>query len=97
MSEFTPQVSVLTAGRDRPYALGLAAGLLAAGTEFDFVGSDSVDSPELHTTPQIRFLNLRGDQSVEAGAVKKMTRVLAYYAKLIGYAFTAKPKIFHIL
>ena len=97
MSEFTPQVSVLTAGRDRPYALGLAAALSAAGTQFDFVGSNSLDSPELHTTPQIRFLNLRGDQSVEAGAVKKMTRVLAYYAKLMGYALTAKPKIFHIL
>ena len=97
MSEFTPQVSVLTAGRDRPYALGLAAALSAAGTTFDYIGSDSVDSPELHTTPQIRFLNLRGDQSVEAGVVKKMTRVLAYYAKLIGYAITAKPKIFHIL
>ena len=97
MSEFTPQVSVLTAGRDRPYALGLASALASARTEFDFVGSDSVDSPELHTTPQIRFLNLRGDQSVDAGAVKKMTRVLAYYAKLIGYAITAKPKIFHIL
>ena len=97
MSEFTPQVSVLTAGRDRPYALGLAAALSAARTEFDFVGSDSVDSPELHTTPQIRFLNLRGEQSVEAGVVKKITRVLAYYARLIGYAFTAKPKIFHIL
>ena len=97
MSEFTPQVSVLTAGRDRPYALGLAAALSAAGTTFDYIGSDSVDSPELHTTPQIRFLNLRGEQSVEAGAVKKMTRVLVYYAKLIGYAITAKPKIFHIL
>lgn len=97
MSEFTPQVSVLTAGRDRPYALGLAAALSAAGTKFDFIGSNEVDAPELHTNLQIRFLNLRGDQSVDAGVVKKMTRVLAYYAKLIGYAITAKPKVFHIL
>ena len=91
------QISVLTAGRDRPYALGLAAALAAAGAHFDFVGSNEVDSPELHTSPQIHYLNLRGDQSVDAGKLQKVFRVLAYYFRLIGYAFTAKPKIFHIL
>jgi glycosyltransferase involved in cell wall biosynthesis len=88
---------LLTAGRDRPYALGLAAALAAAGAQFDFIGSDEVDSPELHTSPQIHFLNLRGDQSVEAGRLKKVFRVLAYYFRLLAYAATAKPKIFHIL
>jgi glycosyltransferase involved in cell wall biosynthesis len=97
MSGTNSQVSLLTAGRDRPYALGLAAALAAAGAQFDFIGSDEVDSPELHTSQQIRFLNLRGDQSVEAGRLKKVFRVLAYYGRLIRYAFTAKPKIFHIL
>jgi glycosyltransferase involved in cell wall biosynthesis len=94
----TPRtISLLTAGRDRPYALGLAAALAAAGAHFDFVGSDEVDSPELHISPQIRFLNLRGGQSVGAGLPKKIARVLAYYARLIHYAFTARAKIFHIL
>jgi glycosyltransferase involved in cell wall biosynthesis len=91
------QISVLTAGRDRPYALGLAAALAAAGARFDFVGSNEVDAPELHASPQIRYLNLRGDQSVAAGALKKISRVLAYYFRLLGYALTARPKIFHIL
>jgi len=90
-------ISLLTAGRDRPYALGLAAALSGAGRHFDFIGSDEVDSPELHTSPQIHFLNLRGEQSVRAGMFQKMTRVLAYYRRLICYAFAAKPKIFHIL
>jgi D-inositol-3-phosphate glycosyltransferase len=31
------------------------------------------------------------------GLVKKVVRVLSYYTKLIAYAATAKPKIFHIL
>jgi glycosyltransferase involved in cell wall biosynthesis len=91
------QVSLLTAGRDRPYALGLAGALAGAGVAFDFVGSDEVDSPELHGSPQIHFLNLRGDQSVAAGMAKKMTRVLAYYGRLIRYACTARPKVFHVL
>jgi glycosyltransferase involved in cell wall biosynthesis len=91
------QVALLTAGRDRPYALGLAAALAAAGTRFDFIGSNEVDSPELHTSPQIHCLNLRGDQSVAAGLPKKFFRVLAYYCRLLGYALTAQPKVFHIL
>jgi glycosyltransferase involved in cell wall biosynthesis len=91
------QISVLTAGRDRPYALGLAAALAAAGARFDFVGSNEVDSPELHASPQIHFLNLRGDQSVDAGRLKKIVRVLVYYVRLLAYAATAKPKIFHVL
>jgi glycosyltransferase involved in cell wall biosynthesis len=97
VSDKESQVSLLTAGRDRPYALGMAAALAAAGVPFDFVGSDEVDGPELHTSPQIRFLNLRGDQSVNAGLLQKATRVLAYYGRLIRYAFGARPKIFHIL
>ena len=31
------QISLLTAGRDRPYALGLAAALAAVGVTFDFI------------------------------------------------------------
>ena len=58
-------VSILTAGRDKPYALGLAASLMAARTNFDFIGSNEVDSPELRGHPQVNFLNLRGDQSVD--------------------------------
>jgi glycosyltransferase involved in cell wall biosynthesis len=97
MSGANSQISLLTAGRDRPYALGLAAALAVAGAQFDFIGSNEVDSPELHTSPQIHYLNLRGDQSVNAGALKKTGRVLAYYFRLLGYALTAKPKVFHIL
>ena len=71
MSGENSQVSMLTAGRDRPYALGLAAALTAAGAWFDFVGSNEVDGPELHASPQVHFLNLRGDQSVDAGPAEK--------------------------
>jgi D-inositol-3-phosphate glycosyltransferase len=97
MSGANSQISLLTAGRDRPYALGLAAALAGAGANFDFIGSDEVDSPELHASPQIHFLNLRGEQSVSAGLRQKAFRVVAYYGRLIGYACKARPKIFHIL
>ncbi len=92
-----PTVSILTAGKDKHYSTGLAAALLAEGCGFDFIGSDDVDALEFHNNPQVNFFNLRGDQSVNAGFAQKMSRVLAYYARLMGYAMTAKPKVFHIL
>jgi glycosyltransferase involved in cell wall biosynthesis len=56
-----------------------------------------VDSPELHSKPEVRFLNLRGDQREDAPFFQKVVRVLKYYARLIGYAGTCRPRIFHIL
>jgi glycosyltransferase involved in cell wall biosynthesis len=91
------QISLLTAGRDKPYALGLATALIATGIKIDFIGSDELDSPELRGNLQINFLNLRGEQSIDAGLLQKMARVLVYYFRLLFYATTARPKIFHIL
>src|SRR5580704_214357 len=47
--------------------------------------------------PGVNFLNLRGDQRPNAGFVTKVFRILTYYSKLIAYAASARPKIFHIL
>src|SRR5205823_6045108 len=38
-----------------------------------------------------------GDQSSEARLLAKVLRVLSYYGKLVFYAATARPKLFHIL
>jgi hypothetical protein len=90
-------VSLLTGGGDRHYAFGLATALIAKGATLDFIGSDDLDCPEFHSMPGMNFLNLRGDQHPDAGMMRKVARVSAYYAKLIGYAALAKPRIFHIL
>ena len=90
-------VALLTGGGDRPYVFGLATELMSKRADVDLIGSDDLDSPDFHGNPGIRFLNLRGDQRTEVGLAKKVVRVLTYYAKLIAYAATAKPKVFHIL
>lgn len=92
-----PQISLLTAGKDRPYALGLAAALVTAGVSLDFIGSDEVNALELPRTPLIHFYNLRGGQSIRASLPQKMVRIFIYYVRLITYAATARPKVFHIL
>jgi len=90
-------VALLTGGNDRPYALGLASALAAQRIFLDFVGSDALDSPDLHNSPFIRFLNLRGDQSEQASLKTKVSRLLTYYARLIYYVAVSRQKILHIL
>jgi D-inositol-3-phosphate glycosyltransferase len=90
-------VSLLTGGSDKPYALGIARALSSARVAVDFIGSDELDLAELHKLPQLRFLNLRGDQSPEASFPRKIARVARYYLRLIGYAATARSRVFHIL
>jgi len=91
------RVAVLTGGGDKPYALGLAACLISQDVAFDFIGSDELDSPELHQNPLVRFLNLRSDMRPDTNGARKVLRVLMYYWRLLLYAATAKPKVFHIL
>jgi glycosyltransferase involved in cell wall biosynthesis len=93
----TSEVAILTGGADRPYALGLAFALMAEEIPFDFITSDEVDDVALHQSSRVRFLNLRGDQSRRASRAAKIVRVLRYYIRLLRYAATAKPLLFHIL
>jgi D-inositol-3-phosphate glycosyltransferase len=90
-------VSLLTGGADRPYVLGLAPALISEGTVLELIGSDELDSPEFHDKPGVKFLNLRGSQRPDTSWIRKVSRVLKYYTRLIGYAAAAEPKIFHIL
>jgi glycosyltransferase involved in cell wall biosynthesis len=91
------KVALLTGGGDKPYALGLAAALTAEGISIDFIGSDDLDVPELRKNSRVRFLNLRGDQSSEAGLAAKVLRVAIYYVRLVAYPLSSEAKIFHIL
>jgi glycosyltransferase involved in cell wall biosynthesis len=91
------ELGLLTACRDRHYALGLAIALADRGVSLDLVGGDEIDSPELHTTPNLRFLNFRDDHGSKAGFAKRLSKLLVYYGKLIRYAARTKPRVLHIL
>jgi D-inositol-3-phosphate glycosyltransferase len=93
----TLDVALLTGGSDKPYAVGIATALSSAKVAVDFIGSDELDLTELHNLPQLRFLNLRGDQSPEANFSSKIARLAEYYWRLIAYTATARPRVFHVL
>jgi glycosyltransferase involved in cell wall biosynthesis len=93
----TEKIVLLTGGGDKPYALGMAAALTSAGVSLDFIGSDDLQTAEMLGDPQIHFFNLRGDQRPDASVREKLFRVILYYVRLLRYAATAEPRIFHIL
>ncbi len=90
------EVALLTGGFDKPYAFGLAMALISKGVRLDVIGSDDVDSPEMHCTPKLNFFNLWGSKG-EASLATKISRVLIYYVRLIRYATITEAQIFHVL
>jgi len=90
------KAALLTGGFDRPYVFGLATALSSRNVCLEVIGSDDIDGPEMHSTRNIQFLNLRRSKK-RATLIRKIFRVLSYYLRLIRYAATAEPKIFHIL
>ena len=91
------EVGLLTGGFDKPYAFGLAMALSSKGVHLDVIGSDEVDSPEMHITPTLKFLNLLGSQRRDVSLARRAYNVLIYYVRLIFYAANARRKVFHIL
>ena len=91
------RIAILTGRGEDHYALGLASGLVSEGVSFDFIASDALESQELRSNPRVRVLSLRGDTRPQASFAEKITRVARYYARLLRYAATAHPRIFHIL
>jgi glycosyltransferase involved in cell wall biosynthesis len=91
------EIGLLTGCQDRPYAFGLSMALAARGIRLDVIGSDEVDSPEMHSTAGLRFLNFLGSQRKKINFAKKLSRLFAYYLAILRYALRSQPKILHIL
>jgi D-inositol-3-phosphate glycosyltransferase len=90
-------VGLLTGCKDKPYVFGLATALASEGVHLDVIGSDEIDSPELHRAENLRFLNFRASYESDANFAQKLWKVLAYYATLIRYVACSSPRILHIL
>jgi len=63
----------------------------------DLIASDELDAPQVRGRSGLNFFKFRGDQDPKASFFKKAQRICGYYAKLMHYAATCEPKIFHIL
>ena len=45
----------MTGGFDKPYAYGMSMALAGHGVRLEVIGSDEVDSPEMHSSHGIDF------------------------------------------
>ncbi len=90
-------VSLLTGGLDRPYVFGLATALVRHGACLEVIGNSTLDSPEMHSTPKLRFLSLYWDPLKNLSVAAKLWRVLLSYVRIMFYATRAQPQIFHVL
>ncbi len=91
------EVALLTGCQDRPYACGLAKALITKGICLEVIGSEEIDSPELHVTPKLRFINLRRRLSQYDTFAYKLSTLIGYYVRLMWYVAHSKAKILHIL
>lgn len=90
------KVAVLTGGFDKPYTVGLTLALATQNLRLDVIGGDDVDSPDMHSSGNLNFLNLRGTKG-KGSLAAKVWRVLIYHARLLRYAAVSEAQIFHIL
>ena len=90
-------IGLLTGCQDRPYASELAIALASRAVQVDVIGSEEIDSPELHATPNVRFVNFRGSENNRFSFTKKLWKLLVYYARLMRYVARPKPRVLHIL
>jgi glycosyltransferase involved in cell wall biosynthesis len=91
------KISLLTAGKDKPYVLGLLSGLVANNINVDFIGNDEMQTADIVSDEKVNYFNLRGDQRENVRITKKISRVFKYYFKLIKYASKTDIKLFHII
>jgi D-inositol-3-phosphate glycosyltransferase len=97
MNALAPAVALLTGGIDRPYVFGLSTALASNGVNLDVIGSSELDSPEMHQLSSLKFIKLYRDQRQTVSVTRKLLSVLVFYVRIICYAATARPRIFHIL
>lgn len=91
------KIGILTGCKDRPYAFGLAMSLAKSGVQVEVIGSHSEDSPELHQSSNVKFLNLKPSSRRKSSRSGKALQVLLYYARLIAYVAGTNARILHIL
>jgi D-inositol-3-phosphate glycosyltransferase len=56
-----------------------------------------VDAPEMHATPNLRFVSVRESRRRKVNPAKKLFELFRYYGRLLRYAAQSQPRLLHIL
>jgi glycosyltransferase involved in cell wall biosynthesis len=91
------KVSILTAGRDPYYALGLLSGLASSPIQIDFVGDDKMRDAPAATAPNVCYVELHRESPAGSSLLRKAFTVISQYVSLMRNAATTDSRVFHVL
>lgn len=87
---------MLNVGGQSAYLVGIVGGLRKIdGIHVDVVDADT-SLGKFSNYNNVKFFNVRGDQTSEVSAIKKVTRITVFYIKLLRYVLITQAKVFHI-
>ncbi len=90
-------IALLTGGIDKPYVFGLTTALANQGVSLEVIGNSEVEGPEMHSTPNVRFLSLYWEPRQNQNLLRKSLSIARFYWRIIAHAARSKPPIFHLL
>lgn len=87
-------VTIIANSFQEDYIEHLVNHLVFKVNRVDLIGSSKYESRKINE--KVRFYNLRGDDHLNVGFVKKACRTFKYYYKLMGYLNKTNASIIHI-
>jgi D-inositol-3-phosphate glycosyltransferase len=95
---FSPaKVALFTGAIDRHYACALGKAIATSGVALDVISYPDMRSCEMRNLSNVKLLELYAKQGPNQSLFKKLGSYIAAYARIIGYAVSSSPQIFHIL
>jgi D-inositol-3-phosphate glycosyltransferase len=94
---FDADVALLTGGWDRPYAFGMTQALSSVGLRVDVITGEDLTAADFPGNTRVRLLPFKQWGGKSGGSLGKARRALRYYSRLLRYAWSSSPRLFHIL
>lgn len=91
------KVSILTAGRDPHYALGLLSGLVESPLSIDFVASDEMQKVSTVSAKNVHYRNVHPSPTRGTRRWRKIVGTIGEYVGVLRYAANTDSSLFHIL
>jgi glycosyltransferase involved in cell wall biosynthesis len=91
------RIALLSAGKDRPYAIGITQSLVKKNILIDFIGNAEFKNELVFLNRMVKYYDLRGNQDPNVSIIFKVFRIIIYYYRLVVYGLKSRAHIFHIL
>ncbi len=91
------KVALFTGGIDRHYACALGKAIASCGIALDVISSPEMGSCEMRNLGNVKLLALYATPRPNQSLFHKLGSRIAVYLRIIRYAASSSPQVFHIL